>query len=149
VFVALGIQLITRKRHIAICGLLGSTIFFTTLTHNRHDFPRKKNIEYKMCFFILSKTCIRKFLILRGIKQDMIKNVYCSCTVPAILVPFRRDLNFLDIFFEKYSNTNLMKILPVETESFHAERWTGMTKLTVAFRNFANAHKHVQVYVSP
>jgi hypothetical protein len=37
-----------------------------------------------------------------------------------------------------------MKILPVGTELFHADRQTetDMTKLIVAFRNFANAPKN-------
>ena len=32
-----------------------------------------------------------------------------------------------------------MKIYPVGVELFHADGQTDMTKLTVAFRNFANA----------
>jgi hypothetical protein len=36
-----------------------------------------------------------------------------------------------------------MKILPVEVELFHALRWTDMTKLLVAFHNFANARKNL------
>jgi hypothetical protein len=39
-----------------------------------------------------------------------------------------------------------MKIRPVEAELFHidgrTDRETGMTKLIVAFRNFAKAHKN-------
>jgi len=31
-----------------------------------------------------------------------------------------------------------MKILPVGNDLLHAEGWTGMTKLIVTFRNFAN-----------
>jgi hypothetical protein len=34
-----------------------------------------------------------------------------------------------------------MKIRPVGAELFHADRETDMTKLIVAFRNFANAPK--------
>jgi hypothetical protein len=34
-----------------------------------------------------------------------------------------------------------MKIRPVGVELLHAVRWTDMTKLIVAFRNFANAPK--------
>jgi len=34
-----------------------------------------------------------------------------------------------------------MKIRPVGAESFHADRQTDMTKLTIAFRKFANAPK--------
>jgi hypothetical protein len=36
-----------------------------------------------------------------------------------------------------------MKFLPVGAELFHTDRQTNMTKLTVAFRNFANAPKTV------
>jgi hypothetical protein len=36
-----------------------------------------------------------------------------------------------------------MKIRPVEAELFRADRQTDMTKLIVAFRNFANAPKNV------
>jgi len=34
-----------------------------------------------------------------------------------------------------------MKVRPVGAEWFHADRETDMTKLTVAFRNFANVPK--------
>jgi hypothetical protein len=37
-----------------------------------------------------------------------------------------------------------MKIRPVEAELFHADGQTDMTKLIVAFRNFANAPKYDQ-----
>jgi hypothetical protein len=35
--------------------------------------------------------------------------------------------------------TSLIKILPLGVELFHADRQTDIAKLTVAFRNFANA----------
>jgi hypothetical protein len=35
-----------------------------------------------------------------------------------------------------------MKILPVANKLFHANEQTDMTKLTVAFRNFAKAPKN-------
>jgi len=34
--------------------------------------------------------------------------------------------------------SNFIEICPVRAELFHADRWTDMTKLIVAFRNFAN-----------
>jgi len=37
-----------------------------------------------------------------------------------------------------------LKIHPLGTELFHAERRTDMTKLIVAFRNFVNASKDVK-----
>ena len=36
-----------------------------------------------------------------------------------------------------------MKICPVGAELFHADRQTDMTNILVAFRNFANAPKHM------
>jgi len=42
VFVALSIWHSKSKRHIVICVLLGSTIFFCTLSHKVSDFSAKK-----------------------------------------------------------------------------------------------------------
>jgi len=39
-----------------------------------------------------------------------------------------------------------MKILLVGAEMFHADGQTDMTKLRVAFRNFANAPKNSQTF---
>jgi hypothetical protein len=41
-----------------------------------------------------------------------------------------------------------MKIRPVGAEFLHADGWTDMTKLIVAFRNFANAPKNTSCFVS-
>ena len=76
----------------------------------------------------------------------MIENVYwSSCTVvPFILVRVCWNLNLLDRFSKNIQISNFMKIRPVGPELFHAERWTDMTKLIVAIRNFANAPKKKQ-----
>jgi hypothetical protein len=77
--------------------------------------------------------------------------------------------NFMELLFEKSSNikfhgtafrkilkyqiswncfsknpqiSNFMEIRPVGAELFHADGWTDMTKLIVAFRNFANKPKN-------
>jgi hypothetical protein len=43
VSVALIIQHAMHMRHIVICGLSGSTVFFRNgISHKRHDFPKKK-----------------------------------------------------------------------------------------------------------
>jgi len=40
-----------------------------------------------------------------------------------------------------------MKILPVGTKLFHADRRSGMTNQIVAFRNFADAPKKTTRYI--
>jgi hypothetical protein len=72
------------------------------------------------------------------------KNVcWSSRKVPVILARHLRKREFSRQFFEiKTQISNLMKIRPVGKELFHADRRTDMTKLTVAFRNFANAPKY-------
>ena len=52
VCVALGIQYVMLMRHIVICGMYGSIVFFS-LSHKQQDF-RKKNMECKMLILILS-----------------------------------------------------------------------------------------------
>ena len=47
-------------------------------------------------------------------------------------------LDFLRHISKKAQISNFIKIRPVGTELYHADRRTDMTKLTVAFRNFAN-----------
>ena len=54
VFLALGIQHAMRMRHIFIRGLPGSTIFFHIISKKQNF--RKKVIEHKICFLILSTT---------------------------------------------------------------------------------------------
>ena len=57
VYVALVIQRKMRMRHIVICGLPRSKIFFPTLSHKRHDFWGNV-AEYKMCVLIFSTTFV-------------------------------------------------------------------------------------------
>ena len=52
-------------------------------------------------------------------------------------------LEFSGQIFEKFSNIKLREIRLVGTELFHADGQTDMTKLTVAFCDFANASKNV------
>jgi hypothetical protein len=83
--------------------------------------PITKN---KMCEFLYNFFC-EIFLILRGIERDMIKNVYSSsCKVPVILVRLLSNLNFLDSLSKNTQISNIMKIRPVESELYQADRRT-------------------------
>jgi len=52
-------------------------------------------------------------------------------------------LDFLDSFSTNIQTPNFVKIRPVGAELFHADGQTDMTKLIVAFRNFANVPNDV------
>ena len=72
----------------------------------------------------------------------MIKNLYWSSyKAPDILVTFYWKLNFLDRHSKNTRIPNFTKIRPVSAESFQANTRTATAKLTVTFRNFANAPK--------
>jgi hypothetical protein len=51
-------------------------------------------------------------------------------------------LEFSRQIFEETQISSFIKIHPLGVELFHADGRTTITKLTVAFRNFANAIKH-------
>jgi hypothetical protein len=55
VFVALGVQHAMRMRHIVICGLPHSTVFFH-ISHEQRDLLKEKKmvIEHKMCVLMFS-----------------------------------------------------------------------------------------------
>jgi len=128
---------------------------FCTLSRKRHDF-RKKLLNITMFRFSLQLSS-ETFLILRKIQRCIVLNVCAfrpSYKKPVILVILSLNLDFLDRYSKKYR-----KIRLVGAELFHADRQTrrltgsqwdrqterqrDMTKLTVAFREFANALKDV------
>jgi hypothetical protein len=55
-------------------------------------------------------------------------------------------LNFLDGVSKDYQISNFMKICPVGAELFHANGWTDVIKLTVAFCNFADMPNKQSLY---
>jgi len=128
--------------HIFIYGMSACTVSLT-LSHTRHDFLKQVTGD-KMCVLIFSANFSETFLILRRTKRDRVKNVYRSlCTVPVILVRFQWNMKFLDRLSTNIQISNFMKIRLLGAVLCHVDRRTDMTKLTAAFRNFANAPKNV------
>jgi len=84
-FVALGVQHAMRMRAILSSAACPALLYFSKLSHKRHDFPEKV-IESKICVLIFC-TKFETFLILKIIKRDININAYSSsCKVPVILV---------------------------------------------------------------
>jgi len=117
-------------------------LYFSTLFHKRYD-CRKKVLNTKCVFSFLLQFLSETFLILRRTERDMVKNEYWFlCKVPIILVRLEWNLNFLDRFskntYQFDGNPSCGRpIVPCgRTE-------TDMTKLVVAFRNFADAPSNV------
>jgi len=120
--------------HIFICGLAVCTIFssvaclsvpyFSTLSHNRHDF-QKKVIEHKMSVFIFATTYVWNISHSTRNCARYDQNIYRSTwKVPVFLVRFWWNLNFLDSFSKNNQIPNFIKTFPVEAELFHASRRT-------------------------
>ena len=75
VCVALVILQATRMRRITSSVARLALLYFSTLSHKRHDFL-KKVIEHKTCVLIFSTTMSVEFLILRRNERDMIITVH-------------------------------------------------------------------------
>jgi hypothetical protein len=131
------------------CAILSSVTcpalwYFVTYSHKWHDFRRKNYWPQTRKF------CLKHFpFYVRRTERDMIK-MYVGLHVNyrLFLLYFSKTWIFQRSFF-CWKNTqisNFMKILPVIADSFHVCRRTDgladMTKLIVAFRNFANAPKN-------
>jgi hypothetical protein len=107
----------------------------------------KISFEQIMCVLNFSTIFFRTFPILRRNGGDKFKNVYeSSCEVPNVLVRFYWNFNFQDRCSKNIQTANFMIIRPLGAQLFHARRDgqsdTDMTKLIVAFPNFANAPKN-------
>ena len=145
-FVALVIQHAMRLRHIVICDPPRSTIFFHIISQTvPFSGGGGKVLKTKCLFWFSLQLLSGTFLILRRNKRDMIKQMWIGCHVEYPL--FLSNLNNIWIFLTDFRKILKYQILwkPVQWEqscSMWTDGQTNMTKLTVAFRNFANAPKN-------
>jgi hypothetical protein len=152
VFVALGIQYATRMRHIVICGLVRIYKVFSTLSHKRRDF-RKQLLSTKCVFWLSLQLLSETFHTLRK-KKKLARyeyNMYIGLHV--IFLLFFSDFNETWIFSTDFWKVvkyrmSLKSVQWKPSRSRRMDRWTDMTKLMVAFRNFANAPKNDVVSVA-
>jgi hypothetical protein len=85
-------------------------------------FWKKKLLNIKCVFWFSVQLLSETFLILKTIQWYRHKRKKHSCKVPFILVTFLSNLNFFDIFSKKKVQiSNIIKILPLGAELFHAE----------------------------
>jgi hypothetical protein len=97
----------------------------------------KKLLNIK-CVLIVSTISSETVLILRKILRDIINVHRSSCKVPATVVVIYWNLTILYMFSKK-KNQN-----PCRGSQVVPCGRTDMTKLTIAFRNFANAPENLQ-----
>ena len=132
-------------RCVIYCGLSNSYHIFPTLSHKRHDFPKKKVPEPKTCVLILSALLSETFLILRSVRWSIIINVNrFSCKEAVILVRSWIGLQISLQVFEKSANIKFHENPSIGSrvvQCGRTDRRADMTKLISAFRNFANGPK--------
>jgi hypothetical protein len=134
-----------RMRRIILSSVTGLAVryFFRHYLINGAIFEGK-SLSIKCVFWFSLQISSEKFLVVRRFQRDIVINVKTSsCKVHVILV---RYLSFLDRVSEKLKYQLLSKSVQWEPScSMWADRQTDMTKLIVAFRNFANPPKKGEI----
>ena len=95
-----------------------------------------------MCVWIFSITFVWNISHSKKNWARYYQKIYIGFHVKyPILLSYYNETWIFDRFSKNTQISNFTKIRPVGAELFHADRRTKMTKLIIAFRNFANASK--------
>ena len=151
-FLTLGNQHAMRMGHIILSSVAFQVLqYFSTLSHKRHDFRKKKVFEHKLCFYFLHNFVWNISHSKKNWERQH-KNVYWSSyNVPVILVIFLKKIEFSRHVFEKYSKIfKFHENMPSESRVVpcggtdgqtdgRTNGKTDMANLIVASRNFATA----------
>jgi len=144
VSVALGIQHALHMHHIVICYLPGYTIFFHIVSQPARFFGGEKKLSnIKFVFWFSLQLLSETFVILRRTERDIIK-MYTGVRVKyRYSCPILMKFDFSQHIFEKMMKYEMLwKCVQWKPCcSMRTDGQTDMTKLTVAFSNFANAAK--------
>jgi len=127
----------------AVCQAL---LYFSTLSHTRHDFRGKKVTENTMCILIFTTDFVWNT---RHNKNNSAGYYHKWTYVFMYSTPLflynskkKKNLNFHNRFSKNIHIPNLINIRLVLDELFHAEWRTDMAKLMADFRDFPYASKN-------
>jgi len=119
--------------------------YFSTLSHKWHNFFLGGGVNWTLNVlrFSLQQRFSDVFLILRTIKRELINNVHWSShKVSVILDRFWWNLNFLNRFFEKYSNDKFYENSSSGSRVVPCGRMDRHDEANSRFSHFANALKN-------
>jgi len=116
----------TCNEHAPHCHLCPARLYnIFPHSHKRQEIRGKKKVTENKIVCRSSLIFPETFLILRRTKRDTMKNVYrSSFKVRFILTRFELNLNFLYRFSKNIQMSNFIKIRPMGTELFHADKHT-------------------------
>ena len=139
--------------YIVICGLSGSTTFFRFISNGTVFRGGKKLLSVKCVFWFPLEIASKTFLILRNLQRSYnhkFTQVFTHSTAYSFqnLIKLNLSRNICENhsskkFHENPSGWN--PVVPLGYRGGQAERWTGrwtdMTNLILALRNFSNVSK--------